>query len=94
VVRWFSNNEEGPEGQEEWFLDNIESGWIVVDFGCNTGMLPFMLAEKAAFVYGIEINEEFSTRRRWELNIDLIRPIMLNIHLKALPKKWMRQGLE
>ncbi len=44
---------------KEWFLDNIESGWIVVDFGCNTGMLPFMLAEKAAFVYGIEINEEY-----------------------------------
>lgn len=43
---------------KEWFLDHIEPGWVVLDVGCGTGMLPVMLAEKAAFVYGIEINKE------------------------------------
>ncbi len=43
---------------KEWFLENIEKGWTVLDIGCDTGMLPLVLAEKAAFVYGIEINKE------------------------------------
>ena len=44
---------------KEWFLDNIEHGWVVVDVGCNTGMLPFLLAEKADFVYGIELDRDY-----------------------------------
>lgn len=44
---------------KEWFLENIQPGWIVLDIGCNTGMLPFVLAEKARFVYAIEKNEEY-----------------------------------
>jgi SAM-dependent methyltransferase len=43
---------------KEWFLENIEPGWIVMDIGSNTGMLSLMLAEKAAFVYGIELSEK------------------------------------
>ena len=43
---------------KEWFVDNIEPGWTVLDIGCNTGMLVSMLSEKAAFVYGVEINPE------------------------------------
>ena len=42
---------------KEWFLDNIEPGWIVLDIGCNTGMLPYLLAKKAAYVYGIETDK-------------------------------------
>jgi len=49
---------------EEWFLDHINSGQTVLDVGCKTGMLPFMLAEKAAFVYGIEIKHEDITAAR------------------------------
>lgn len=30
-----------------------------MDIGFNTGMLPCMLAQKAKFVYGIEINDEY-----------------------------------
>jgi len=44
---------------KEWFLDNIEPGWVVLDIGSNTGMLPFLLAEKANFVYGIDINQDY-----------------------------------
>jgi len=44
---------------KEWFLENIEPGWNVLDIGSNTGMLPCMLAQKARFVYGVEINEEY-----------------------------------
>ena len=43
---------------KEWFLDHVEPGWTVLDVGCDTGMLPVLLAEKAAYVYGIEINKE------------------------------------
>lgn len=44
---------------KEWFLNNIEAGWTVLDIGSNTGMLPYMLAQKAKYVYGIEINEKY-----------------------------------
>jgi ubiquinone/menaquinone biosynthesis C-methylase UbiE len=44
---------------KEWFLENIEPGWTILDIGFNTGMLPCMLAQKAKFVYGIEINDEY-----------------------------------
>ncbi len=43
---------------KEWFLENIEPGWTIMDIGCNTGMLPFVLSKKAGLVYGIEINQE------------------------------------
>jgi SAM-dependent methyltransferase len=43
---------------EEWFLEHIEPGWVVLDVGCDTGMLPVLLAEKASFVYAIEKNKE------------------------------------
>lgn len=39
-------------------MDHIEPGWTVLDVGCSTGMLPAMLAEKAAFVYAVEVNKE------------------------------------
>lgn len=44
---------------KEWFLKNIQPGWTVVDIGSNTGMLSFMLAEKAKFVYGIEKDNDY-----------------------------------
>ncbi|CAN2048466.1 Methyltransferase domain-containing protein [Candidatus Magnetomoraceae bacterium gMMP-1] len=43
---------------KEWFADNIEEEWTVLDVGCNTGMMPVVLEKKANFVYGIEINQE------------------------------------
>jgi len=43
---------------KEWFLGHIEPGWVVLDVGCDTGMLPVLLAERAAFVYAIERNKE------------------------------------
>lgn len=43
---------------KEWFLQHIEPGWVVLDVGCYTGVLPVLLAEKASFVYGIEKDKE------------------------------------
>ncbi len=43
---------------EKWFCDNIESGWCVLDIGCNTGSLAKKIAQKAVFVYGIDINPD------------------------------------
>jgi 2-polyprenyl-3-methyl-5-hydroxy-6-metoxy-1,4-benzoquinol methylase len=33
-------------------------GWCVIDVGCNTGMLAGKIAQKASFVYGIDINPD------------------------------------
>ena len=60
---------------KEWFLKNIDPGWTILDIGCNTGMLPFLLAEKAAFVYGVEIVEEhiaIAEKQRAKNNIEYI----------------------
>jgi SAM-dependent methyltransferase len=43
---------------EEWFYDNIRPGWCVIDIGCNTGILAGKIAQKASFVYGIDINPD------------------------------------
>lgn len=40
---------------QEWFRDRIESGWVVIDVGSNTGSMAALLAVKARYVYGIEI---------------------------------------
>ncbi len=40
---------------QEWFRDHIESGWVVIDVGSNTGSMAALLAGKARHVYGIEI---------------------------------------
>ena len=42
---------------EQWFTDNVEKHDIVLDIGCNTGLMVDRLSEKAEYVYGIEINE-------------------------------------
>jgi 2-polyprenyl-3-methyl-5-hydroxy-6-metoxy-1,4-benzoquinol methylase len=42
---------------KEWFLDNIQKDWVLLDVGCNTGMMPELMSNKANFVYGIEIEE-------------------------------------
>ena len=43
---------------KEWFLDNISKDDIVLDVGCNTGMMPEVMSQKAKFVYGIEIEKK------------------------------------
>lgn len=73
------NNGVHPKHQilqyKEWFLDNIEQGWVVLDVGSNTGMLPFLLAEKAGFVYGVELNQDYvhtAINKRSKSNIEYI----------------------
>ena len=59
----------------EWFLDNIEQGWTVLDVGSNTGMMACMFTQKAKFVYGIEIDQEHihnAQKRHCNNNIEYI----------------------
>lgn len=43
---------------EEWFLNHITQGDVVLDMGCHIGLLSFLLSDKAQYVYGIEINPD------------------------------------
>jgi SAM-dependent methyltransferase len=51
---------------KEWFRDEIRSNDIVLDVGCNTGLLPSALSSKASFVYGIEILENLVEKAKIE----------------------------
>jgi len=75
---------------QEWFSDHIESGWVILDIGSNTGSMAAMLAKKAHHVYGIEIipslveiakqkyvatNLEFLTGDATSFNYSMCQPI-------------------
>ena len=60
---------------KEWFLDNINKDDIVLDVGCNTGMMPEVMSQKVAFVYGIEIDPKLireAKAKRQKNNIEFI----------------------
>jgi 2-polyprenyl-3-methyl-5-hydroxy-6-metoxy-1,4-benzoquinol methylase len=60
---------------KEWFLDNITSDSVVLDVGCNTGMMPEVMSAKAQFVYGIEIVQSHideAKAKRQKDNIEFI----------------------
>ena len=60
---------------KEWFLKNIGDKAVVLDIGCNTGLMPEVISQKAAFVYGIEIEEkhvEIARNLRQKDNIEFI----------------------
>ena len=60
---------------KEWFLDNINKDDVVLDVGCNTGMMPEVMSQKATFVYGIEIEKlhvEVARNLRKKDNIEYI----------------------
>jgi SAM-dependent methyltransferase len=60
---------------KEWFLDNIQKEWVVLDVGCNTGMMPEVMSSKSSFVYGIEIEEKYikeAKAKRQKTNIEFI----------------------
>ncbi len=60
---------------KEWFLENIDDGWTVLDLGSNTGMLASLLSEKAGFIYGIEIDREHTAIARSQHAADNIEYI-------------------
>ena len=73
------NNGEHPKHKiiqyKEWFLNNIGNKTVVLDIGCNTGLMPEVISEKATFVYGIEIEEkhvEIARKLRKKDNIEFI----------------------
>lgn len=43
---------------EEWFVENISKNDVVLDIGCNTGIMTQSLSHKARYVYGIEIDKK------------------------------------
>lgn len=60
---------------KEWFLKNIDDGCTVLDVGSNTGMLASLLCEKAGYVYGIEIDRNYTVIARLQHAADNIEYI-------------------
>ncbi len=60
---------------KEWFLDNLHKDWVVLDIGCNTGMMPEVFSKKVSFVYGIEIDCNMIERALKERSYDNIEYI-------------------
>ena len=59
----------------QWFTSNISKNDIVLDIGCNTGMMVDKLSEKAEYVYGIEINERLVNEAKFKIqknNVEFI----------------------
>ena len=44
---------------EEWFNNNIIEDDVVLDIGCNTGMMTQAMSSRAKYVYGIEIEKKY-----------------------------------
>ena len=49
---------------DQWFIEQIEPEWVVVDVGSNSGTMAARLATKARRVIGIEIAAELIARAR------------------------------
>lgn len=60
---------------KEWFKGNINENWVVLDVGCNTGLMAEIMSDKSKFIYGIEINckhIEEAKEKRQKKNIEYI----------------------
>ena len=49
---------------KEWFVNNIQDDWVVLDVGCNTGMMVDVMSKKAKFIYGIEIEKKYINKAK------------------------------
>jgi SAM-dependent methyltransferase len=61
---------------KEWFLHNLSIEDVVLDVGSNTGAMPRLLAQRAAFVYGIEIDSnlvEQADRQGFPENVEFFQ---------------------
>ena len=45
---------------KEWFLRNISDNDVVLDVGCNTGMMANLMSKKASFVYAVDIAKQYN----------------------------------
>lgn len=43
---------------DKWFKTSISARDVVLDIGCNTGLMAYCMSEKASFVYAIDIDCE------------------------------------
>ncbi len=72
ILAVYANNGVHPKHNilkyEEWFLNNIEENWVVLDIGCNIGMMAELLSHKAKFVYGVDIEQKHI--KKADKNID------------------------
>jgi 2-polyprenyl-3-methyl-5-hydroxy-6-metoxy-1,4-benzoquinol methylase len=57
---------------KEWFLSQLESNWVVLDVGCNTGIMPEVMSHKADFIYGIEIDNNHIQKAKENIRKDNI----------------------
>jgi SAM-dependent methyltransferase len=60
---------------QQWFTDNVSEEDVILDIGCNNGTMVGMLADKAQYVYGIEINKSLYSQAKLKIkksNVEFI----------------------
>lgn len=75
---------------KEWFLEKINLKDIILDIGCNRGQIADLLATKASFVYGIDINNNhisYAIRNNLKTNIEYICSDATSYDYALLKKK-------
>lgn len=62
-------------GYREWFADQLQKDWTVLDIGCHNGHMVEFMAGQCRFVYGIEISAELvreAREKRLRPNVEFI----------------------
>ena len=57
---------------QEWFCNNLDPSWNVIDVGSNTGTMAEKMSNKVKKVYGIEINETLHQKAQKNKSSNLI----------------------
>ena len=56
---------------QEWFCDNLDPSWNVIDIGSNIGTMAEKMSKKVKKVYGIEINEALYQKAQKKKSVNL-----------------------
>jgi len=64
----------------KWFCEHIRPEWVILDLGCNTGLLSKVIAKKTSFVYGVDINPDLLQKANKDNPADNIEYICADVN--------------
>ena len=42
----------------EWFAENLDPEWVVLDLGCHNGHMTYFLSNYCSYIYGLELSKK------------------------------------